>query len=146
MGNTKEEILLNKLGIGIENIPLLIGPQVDYHLSKNYCKQKNIPLSFCDIKDFKYFNFNTENLIYDIGNIQNEFLDLLDNLSKNNNSKYKTENLEQNLYLRNIENIKMIGYENFNKLILKKGLDVLNENFSLNLKLPHQLELSVMRN
>lgn len=132
MGDTKEEILLNKLGIGVENIPLLIGPNVDYELAKSYAKSRNIPLNVCDVNDLSYFEDNSIEIVNKLE--QNDFLNLVKKLSRENYCLYENAINKEKLYVDNRQSLNQMGYEAINKLILKQAMDVLNKNFGLNLQ------------
>ena len=146
LGDTKDEILLQKLGIMQNKIPGMVGPGVNFNLANRYCERKGVPFHTIKEEDHQYFmqsdwpNKIPTNPSFMNNNLHNNFLNAIKKIkSENRNSSFLKCSEARENYLLNQSYLNSLDIQSINKMICKGSLDILKSYYGLNIDydLPH---------
>lgn len=137
LGNTVEEILINKLGILTDDTPGLIGPGVDSRLARAFCKSKGLDLYTLQKDDIEFFELSemirrNERIQIDM----NRKIALLRN--KECEGEYVFEQEKEIEYLCMQESLNQLVVQDINKMIVKRAIDILQTKYGIDFALKRE--------
>lgn len=130
LGDTREEILINKLGILHGDAKALVGPTVDFGLATHYCRAKGLDLYTLSSDDLDYFGLTAEvdGRLATWSGVTRKLAD------RHYGGDFLKQRMREEWYRCAQASINELLVQDINKMLCKAALDILNSNFGLTLK------------
>jgi hypothetical protein len=137
LGDSKDEILINKLGILNRDTIGLVGPSVDLSIAHSYCRMKGVPLHTLTKSDLDFFDLEMVNQGNVEGNVvrENSNQMLMELVNKGFGGEFKSR-VEKEVFYKNMNSkLNQMLTGDLNKMLSKHAIDILNSEYGFNLPL-----------